>query len=66
MSATPGKIMIDGITEINGEKVFALKFIQARNPDWTNQIFFARFDKEACWLDDLKPAFGEEDFFFNQ
>ena len=66
MSATPGKIMIDGITEIGGEKVFALKFIQARNPDWTNQIFFARFDKEACWLDDLKPAFGEENFFFNQ
>ena len=66
MSATPGKVMIDGIAEINGEKVFALKFIQARNPDWTNQIFFARFDKEACWLDDLKPAFGEEDFFFNQ
>jgi len=66
MSATPGKIMIDGITEINGEKVFALKFIQARNPDWTNQIFFARFDKEATWLDDLKPAFGEEVFFFNQ
>ncbi len=66
MSATPGKVMIDGIAEINGEKVFALKFIQARNPDWTNQIFFARFDKEATWLDDLKPAFGEEDFFFNQ
>ena len=66
MSATPGKVMIDGIAEINGEKVFALKFIQARNPNWTNQIFFARFDKEACWLDDLKPAFGEKDFFFNQ
>jgi KamA family protein len=66
MSATPGKVMIDGITEINGEKVFALKFIQARNPNWTNQIFFACFDKEACWLDDLKPAFGEENFFFNQ
>ena len=66
MSATPGKVMIDGITEIGGEKVFALKFIQARNPNWANQIFFARFDKEATWLDDLKPAFGEEDFFFNQ
>ena len=66
MSATPGKIMIDGITEIGGEKLFALKFIQGRNPNWTNQIFFARFDKEASWLDDLEPAFGEEDFFFNQ
>jgi len=66
MSATPGKVMIDGITEIGGEKVFALKFIQARNPNWANQIFFARFDKEATWLNDLKPAFGEKDFFFNQ
>ena len=65
MSASPGKVMIDGITEIGGEKVFALKFIQARNPNWANQIFFARFDKEATWLDDLKPAFGEKDFFFN-
>ncbi len=65
MSASPGKVMIDGITEIGGEKVFALKFIQARNPNWANQIFFARFDKEATWLDDLKPVFGEKDFFFN-
>ena len=64
MSANPGKVMIDGITEINGEKLFALKFIQARNPNWTNQIFFARYDEKACWLNDLKPAFGKENFFF--
>ncbi|MBW2568470.1 MAG: lysine 2,3-aminomutase [Deltaproteobacteria bacterium] len=66
MSANPGKVMIDGITEINGEKLFALKFIQARNMDWTNQIFFARYDEKACWLKELKPAFGEKEFFFNQ
>ncbi|MEA3280030.1 MAG: lysine 2,3-aminomutase [Thermodesulfobacteriota bacterium] len=66
MSANPGKVMICGITKIDGEKVFALKFIQGRDPDWTNQIFFACYDKEACWLNDLKPAFGEEEFFFNQ
>ena len=66
MSATPGKVIISGITEICGEKVFALKFIQSRNPEWTNQIFFARFDKKACWLSELKPAFGEKEFFFNE
>jgi len=66
MSATPGKVIISGITEICGEKVFALKFIQSRNPEWTNQIFFARFDKKACWLNELKPAFGEKEFFFNE
>jgi KamA family protein len=64
MSATPGKVMIDGVTEIAGEKVFALKFIQGRDSEWVNQIFFARYDEKACWLDELEPAFGEKQFFF--
>lgn len=64
MSASPGKVAIDGIVEVAGEKVFVLHFIQARNPDWVNRPFFARFDPSACWLDDLKPAFGQDRFFF--
>lgn len=65
MSAGPGKVEIQGITEINGEKVFVLRFIQGRNPNWVQQPFFARFDPTATWLDDLRPAFGEERFFFS-
>lgn len=64
MSATPGKVQIVGTPVINGEKVFALKFIQGRNPEWTHQPFFAKYDETATWLDDLKPAFGEEKFFY--
>lgn len=64
MSAGPGKIEIQGVTEIRGEKVFALRFIQGRNPDWVQRPFFARYDAEASWLNHLKPAFGEEKFFF--
>jgi L-lysine 2,3-aminomutase len=64
MSATPGKVLIDGITDIGGERVFALKFIQGREPEWVNRIFFARYDETATWLDDLQPAFGEKQFFF--
>jgi len=64
MSAGPGKVEIQGVTEINGEKVFVLRFIQARNPDWVQRPFFARFDPEATWLDQLRPAFGEPEFFF--
>ena len=64
MSAFPGKVVIDGIVTIRGEKVFALQFLQARNPDWVRRPFYARFDPLATWLDDLKPAFGEEKFFF--
>ncbi|BCX89132.1 hypothetical protein MIN45_P1502 [Methylomarinovum tepidoasis] len=64
MSATPGKVDIQGVTEIAGEKVFVLRFIQGRNPDWVQRPFFARFDPKATWLDQLRPAFGEEKFFF--
>jgi len=64
MSAGPGKVRIIGISEVRGEKVFALEFLQARNPDWVGKPFFAGFDQAALWLDDLKPAFGEPEFFF--
>lgn len=64
MSAGPGKVEIQGVTEVNGEQVFVLRFIQARDPEWVQRPFFARFDPAATWLDDLEPAFGEERFFF--
>lgn len=64
MSATPGKVLVSGVSRLGGEKVFVLKFIQARDPDWVGRPFFARFDPEAAWLDELRPAFGESEFFF--
>ena len=64
MSAGPGKVEIQGVTEIQGEQVFAMRFIQGRNPDWVQRPFFARYDDTATWLDDLKPAFGDREFFF--
>lgn len=64
MSATPGKVVVDGVAEISGEQVFVLRLLQARIPDWVGRPFFARFDAEACWFDDLEPAFGDEEFFF--
>ncbi len=64
MSATPGKIAIDGPVEIRGEKALALRFLQARNPDWVGRPFFAEYDEKAAWLDHLRPAFGEKEFFF--
>jgi KamA family protein len=64
MSCTPGKVRIVGVSEVKGEKVFVCEFIQGRNPEWVGQPFFAKFDEQALWMDDLKPAFGEEKFFF--
>jgi L-lysine 2,3-aminomutase len=58
MSATPGKVAVDGITEVAGEKVFVLRMIQARDPSLVGKPFFARFDPTATWVSDLEPAFA--------
>jgi KamA family protein len=51
MSATPGKVVLSGVSIVNGRKVFVLKFLRGHDPD-------------ATWLDELEPAFGEAEFFF--
>ena len=64
MSADPGKVEIQGVTEINGERVFVLRFIQGRDSDWVQRPFFAKYDEEATWLNHLEPALGEREFFY--
>ena len=64
MSTSPGKIEVQGVTTIHGEKVMALRFIQGRNPEWVQRPFYAKYDEQATWLHHLKPAFGEKKFFF--
>ena len=64
MSATPGKVEVLGVQEVAGERVIVLRFLQGRDPNWCARPFFARYDPQATWLDQLDPAFGEEKFFF--
>ena len=66
MSAGPGKVRVVGVTTLQHEKVFVLEFLQGRNPDWVGQPFFAKYDPNAMWLDELVPAFGESEFFFEK
>lgn len=64
LSVAQGKVEIFGVTEVGGEKVIGLRFLKARDSTWDLQPFFARFDPQATWLDQLRPAFGEDRFFF--
>ncbi len=41
------------------------EFIQARNPEWVGRSFLAELDDDAAWLDDLRPALGQQQFFFD-
>ena len=66
MSTDPVKVQILGLTIVRGMKVIALQFLQARNPDWVLRPFFAAHNENAIWFDDLKPAFGEDRFFFDR
>ncbi len=66
MSCSPGKVQVLGITEVNGEKVFVLRFLQCRNPQLVDVPFFAKYSASATWFDDLEPAFGEKKFFFEK
>ena len=62
MSAYPGKIQILGVNEILGNKVITLRAIQSRYADDVMRPFFAEYDENAIWFNELKPAFGEEKF----
>ncbi|WP_303923271.1 KamA family radical SAM protein [Draconibacterium sediminis] len=66
MSCNPGKVQIVGVSEVAGEKVFVLNFLQGRDPSWVGRPFFAKYDPDAIWLNDLKPALGESNFFYEQ
>jgi KamA family protein len=64
MSCLPGKVQVLGVGEVQGKKVLTFRMIQGRNPDWVGRPFHAEYDENATWFSDLKPAFGEEKFFF--
>ena len=64
MSAFLGKVRIVGVAEMHNQRVFVLEYLQARNPHLVRRPFFARFDPEAVWFDQLIPATENDCEFF--
>jgi L-lysine 2,3-aminomutase len=63
MSASIGKVVIEGTASVAGKQVFVLSLLQARDPELCRRPFFASFDPDATWFEQLKPAFGDDTFF---
>lgn len=63
MTSSAGKTSLLGTTEINGKKVFALKFNEARNMEWIDRVYFADYDEKETTIEKLKP-FGAEKYFY--
>ncbi|MGW7512804.1 KamA family radical SAM protein [Streptomyces massasporeus] len=53
MSATPGKVVVDGVQRTPEGSFFQLRMLQARDPALVGRPFRAPFDPHAAWLDDL-------------
>ncbi|PHQ81341.1 MAG: lysine 2,3-aminomutase [Coxiella sp. (in: Bacteria)] len=64
MSATPGKVEILGVDTVSDEKVFLARLIQSRDPNDSYKPFYIKYDDQATWWEQLKPAFGADKFFF--
>ena len=66
--------LIENIKELVGfdvlgdldRPILVCDFIQARLPDRVRRPFFAEFDEGAVWFDDLRPAFGKQNFYFEE
>jgi KamA family protein len=64
MTNGPFKILIDGIADIDNEKVFVLKILQSSDANLIGKILFAQHDDTALDFDQLKPALGSDPAFF--
>ncbi|MGA4844371.1 hypothetical protein [Streptomyces sp. G45] len=57
MSATPGKVVIDGYERQEGDHVtMQLCFVQSRNAAWVGRPFTAKTTTEATWFSHLQPS----------
>lgn len=65
MTISAGKLAIIGSAEVGGEKCFALKFTEARNMEWMDRVFLAKYDEKADKIDLIKP-FDTEEYFYEK
>lgn len=63
MTSSAGKTSLMGTTEISGEKVFVLKFNEARNMEWMDSIYFAEYDEKENTIEKLKPYKADKYFY---
>jgi len=63
MTSSAGKTSMMGTVDVNGKKAFALKFNEARNMEWLDEVYLAEYDEEENTIEKLKPFGGGEYFY---
>lgn len=63
MTSSAGKTSLIGTANVNGETVFALKFNEARNMEWMDKVFLAKYDEKENTIEKLQPLEGTRHFY---
>lgn len=63
MTSSAGKTSLLGEVMVNGEKAFALKFNEARNMEWLDKVYLAKYDDKQNTIEKLEPLDTEEYFY---
>jgi lysine 2,3-aminomutase len=63
MTSSAGKVSLIGVAEIEGKKVFVLKFNEGRNMEWLSKVYLAEYDEEEHTIENLKPYKAEKHFY---
>ncbi|MGG8410246.1 KamA family radical SAM protein [Streptomyces sp. 12297] len=58
MSATAGKVVVDGIEHAERDTYFQLRLLQARDPLLVGRPFRAHYSSTASWIDQLRLEAG--------
>ena len=66
MTSSAGKTSMMGTVDVNGKKAFALKFNEARNMEWLDEVYLAEYDEEENTIEKLKPFGGGEYFYSDE
>jgi len=63
MTISAGKLAILGYSYVNAEKCFALQFSEARNMEWMDRVFMAKWDESQNKINLLQPNEDKQYFF---
>lgn len=63
MTSSAGKTSLLGVTTVNGEKAFVLKFNESRNMDWMDTVFLAKYDEKENTIEKLIPFDSDKHFY---
>jgi L-lysine 2,3-aminomutase len=63
MTSSAGKTSLLGTVEVNGKKAFVLKFNEARNMEWLDEVYLAEYDEAENTIEKLKPFEGDQYFY---